>query len=232
MEIIFTSLRWVHVAAGAIAFICGPIAILNQNGGTGHRRSGMAYFLSMLFIVATALILSVSKGNWFLLMIAIFTLYLISTGFRALRLKKLGKGQHPAGIDWLIWGLAILASAGLLGLAVKLLVFDGNNFGMVPGTFGFIMARGIVKDYLRFTRGYKEKIDWLKLHIGYMMGGYIATITAFLVQNVHLQPGWLVWLGPTIIFMPVLIYTIRKFDGKVKAGQPLKLEIGGTETEL
>ncbi|MBK7964987.1 MAG: hypothetical protein IPK10_06675 [Bacteroidetes bacterium] len=50
-----------------------------------------------------------------------------------------------------------------------------------------------------------------------MMGGYIATFTAFLVQNLHTDPSFIAWLAPTVILTPVIIYSTNKIKkGKSK----------------
>jgi hypothetical protein len=33
-----------HIAAGAVAFICAPVALLTGKGGHSHRRWGKIYF--------------------------------------------------------------------------------------------------------------------------------------------------------------------------------------------
>jgi len=54
---------------------------------------------------------------------------------------------------------------------------------------------------------------WLRRHLGNMIGSYIAVFTAFLVVNGN--GHWLIWLGPTMAFTPLLIYwNIRLTKGK------------------
>ena len=56
------------------------------------------------------------------------------------------------------------------------------------------------------------------IHISGMIGGYIAAATAFLVNVVHFQHAFVLWLTPSAIFVPVIFYTIRKFRKKIKSG--------------
>jgi uncharacterized membrane protein len=227
MDLLFTGLKYLHILAGSLALLCGPIAMMNQNGGKLHRLSGKIYFYSMMIIVVSATVLAIRHEKWFLLMVAIFTLYIISTGYRSLKLKKIGRGQKAEQLDWLIWGLAVLAGLSLEFSGMYWCFGEGNSFGIVPMVFGFI-----VKDYQRFTRVSNDKLLWLKVHIGNMMGGYIATMTAFLVQNVHTDPAWIAWLAPTIVFVPVLSYTIRKFSLKQQKGGSILLEVNGKKEEV
>lgn len=222
MESIITFLKYLHVAAGSIALLAGPIAMAYQNGGKIHRISGKAYLFSMFFIVISSIILSVYSGKWFLLMVGIFSLYLVGTGYRALYLKNLHKGQKPFLIDWVL-----LYGSGLTSIALLLwggaCLYYQNSFGVVAITFGFVMLRGVRSDYNRFTIPPTEKNHWLYSHISGMIGGYIATITAFTVQNIQMNPSWVPWLAPTFILVPFLVMTIRKFKNKSEKVNALNL---------
>jgi hypothetical protein len=44
-----------------------------------------------------------------------------------------------------------------------------------------------------------------------MVPAYIATVTAFLVVNVSYECPVVIWLAPTVLFVPVIIYNIRKY---------------------
>ena len=49
----------------------------------------------------------------------------------------------------------------------------------------------------------KERIG---RHLGNMMGGTIAVITAVLVVNVNIEPVWIWWVLPTALITPVIIW--------------------------
>ena len=54
-------------------------------------------------------------------------------------------------------------------------------------------------------------------HIGNMMGAYIATVTAFVVVNINfVKPGWIVWLLPTALGLPVIMCYTRVWKKKLK----------------
>lgn len=44
------------------------------------------------------------------------------------------------------------------------------------------------------------------------MGVAHTALTAFLVQNVHTDPAFIVWIAPTILIAPLISITIRKFQ--------------------
>ena len=85
------------------------------------------------------------------------------------------------------------------------------------------MLRGVRSDFKRFTVPPTEKNHWLFSHISGMIGGYIATITAFTVQNIQMNPSWVPWLAPTAILVPFLVMTIKKFKNKSEKAKSLTL---------
>jgi hypothetical protein len=55
-----------------------------------------------------------------------------------------------------------------------------------------------------------DRITRIANHLIRMMGATIAVITAFLVVNVHFDPGWVVWLAPTVVLTPLIIVWSRR----------------------
>ncbi len=45
-----TVLRWIHIAAGALALGLAPLAMLTVKGGPAHRLWGKIYFWSMAVV--------------------------------------------------------------------------------------------------------------------------------------------------------------------------------------
>ena len=216
-EQLFTGILYTHIVAGGLALLVGPIAMFNQDGGKLHRKSGIIYFYSMMVIFVSSIILSIVRENWFLFMVGIFSCYLVLTGYRALKLKMLHRGQKAEKIDWFILIISLIAGRGLIAMGVWMFWSQGNSFGLVPFIFGGVMMSGVKEDYQRFTVPPTEKNHWLLKHIVGMMGGYIATLTAFLVQNVNTDPSFIAWLAPTVILTPVIIYSTNKIrKGKSK----------------
>ena len=223
---IYAIIRILHIIVGSCALLAGPIAMFNQNGGKLHRTAGNIYFWSMMFIVVSSIYMSIVKANEFLLMIGLFTFYLTATGVRALKLKKLHLGQKAMMIDWAILVITAISGLALFAWGCYVIFIMKNNFGIVAIVFSYVMIRGVLRDYNRFTVPPKEKNHWLFVHIGNMIGAYIATFTAFLVNNVHFEPEFIVWLTPTVLFLPIMIYSFRKFRGKTKKQEPIVFERG------
>jgi hypothetical protein len=206
----------VHVIAGCIALLSGLGAIIFRNKVKTHKPFGRVYFWCMTVIFVTALYISVYKQNWFLLFIAIFTYYSCITAFRSLRLKKLHIGQKPRWYDWLIETLNLCGNAALLLLGILLLINQQVQFGTICLVFSLLGLRGGYTNIGRLNGKIIESNYWLLTHIGGMFGSYIGAITAFMVNNnrwMHM-PMIVVWLGPAILLVPLMIYETRKYKKK------------------
>lgn len=213
-----------HIAAGCLAFICAPVALLTAKGGRTHRFWGKIYFWAMAGVAATALFLSLILPILFLALIAVFSFYAAFSGYRILSLKRLGHGDQPHFIDWCAALLTLGSSAALALLgAFHTRMAGGMGFvSMALGLVGVLLAAGSIQTFLRPPA---DKQFWWYLHMRGMIASYIAAFTAFTVVNLapHVGNVWWVWLGPAIIGVPASIrwqrYYRRKFSAK--AAQPV-----------
>ncbi len=92
---------------------------------------------------------------------------------------------------------------------------NGNTgAGIVSLVFGIIGIRGNASTIKRLKGKVTKRNYWLLGHIGGMLGSYIGALTAFLVNNGnHIPlPPIVLWLGPTVIFVPMIIWELRKHD--------------------
>ena len=215
-------LLYLHIAAGTLALFMGPIAMLNQNGNALHRNSGKLFFYSMSIIFVSAIVLSIARSNVFLMMIAFFSYHLIIVAKRALNLKKLHLDQKPQAIDWTICIIAGLFYICLIGWGIQTLLILKNNFGYVALVLAFFGCLFLRADLIRLIKKPTDKNHWLFLHIGGMIGGYISTVTAFLVNVVHSDYPVLLWLSPVTVLFPFLRYTQNKFKKKLDKGKVIE----------
>jgi hypothetical protein len=163
----------------------------------------------MLINGFSGFIMSGIHWNPFLLVVAVFSIYMVGTGQRFLSLKKLDKGQKPKAIDWILTITMILFALFFIVYGVSLLI-NHINFGIVLLVFGMISILMARKDISVYKGNVKEKNYWLLIHIQRMIGAYIAALTAFIVVNNHFLPGIIGWLLPTVIFTPLIFYWSRK----------------------
>lgn len=216
MKTVFTITILIHVLAGIGALISGALAILLKRNTPKHKPVGRVYFWCMTVIFATGIFLSACKGLLFLFFIAIFTYYATLIAYRALRLKNLHKGQKPARLDWLIEAIAGLTFIGLVVFAIYRYLMYHTSDAVIPFVFGVMGLLGVYRNVKRFMEGPKETLYWLKIHVGNMCGSYIGAITAFVVnqsEHIPLNPI-ILWLGPTLILVPVIVVELKKIKSK------------------
>lgn len=199
----------VHITAGFLALLCGLWAMLLKKGSNGHRRAGKIYFWAMLVVFVTAVVMSLYHRIPFLLMIAVFSFYGAVTGYRVLFwAKKKGKG-----VQWFDWAGSILNGLFCLALAVfgvlRLMQHD-MAFGIIALVFAGLGVTGSLRDIRNYLKPPLPPKFRIQAHIGNMIGAYIATVTAFVVTNITGIPAIILWLGPTVLLVPVIIYWQRK----------------------
>ncbi|GAB3893927.1 DUF2306 domain-containing protein [Spirosoma agri] len=199
----------VHATAGTIALLAGPVAMLTKKGGPRHRRAGRYYTYSMAVVFVTAVVVAYLKSLSFLFMIAFFSFYLVLSGYRALRWKRLAIDGKVSSLDWGIQIGAGITALVLLGWGVGQLIGQ-NFFGSVGIVFGGIALVRVKQTIDRFRTPPEDKAYWLYSHIIGMSAGYVATLTAFLVVNVHFLPPIVVWLIPTVIGVPLIVRVVRR----------------------
>lgn len=202
-----------HVIAGTGALLSGAGAILLKKQTAKHKPIGKIYFWCMTMVFITGVFLSVVKGLLFLFFISIFTYYATIIAYRALKFRNNGK---PGLFDWVVEITAAATFAGLIVLAGWYYFKFKTTEAIIPLAFGTLGVIGVYRNVRNFIKTPDEKHFWLKKHIGNMLGSYIGAITAFVVnqsEHIPLNPVFL-WLGPTIILMPVIIAETKKLDKK------------------
>lgn len=206
----------IHVMAATIALLSGALAIILKSNTPKHKPVGRIYFWSMTVIFITATFISVVKNLQFLFFIGIFTYYATLIAYRALKLKKLHQGQKPHAIDWIIEAMAGTTFLCMLVFSVSVYLKSGSTQAIVPFVFGALGVWGVYRNVSAFIKGPTESLYWLKKHIGNMCGSYIGAITAFTVnqsEHIPLNPI-ILWLGPTFIIVPIIVFELRKVKSK------------------
>lgn len=211
MNAVSNVLLLIHIACGMTALGCGLIPMLSRKGSTLHRVGGRWYVWSMWGVVFSALPLSIMKQNLFLGTIAIFTAYMIYSGYRS-AIRNTVVPQSIA--DLLMMGLALLSGAIMISYGSWLLLGPSGKTGMgiillVFGTITFLLG---VEDLGHWKkRAQESQKSWMLVHLSRFGGAYIATITAFLVTNVEGIPSLVLWLPPTLIGTVAIARSSRKW---------------------
>ena len=196
----------IHIAAGSVALLTAFVALVASKGGVIHVRAGRVYAIGMTLIFLTAVPLAILGADVFLLLIAFFSFYLVFAGWRFAR----NRSRRPQPVDW-----AAVAILGLTGLAMwayaVALAVDGSGQWVTMLVFGGIAVALSVADGLFFQRGRSRErrpAPYLRIqrHLTNMMAGTIATVTAVMVVNVSMNPAWLLWILPTIVITPLIVW--------------------------
>lgn len=192
---LFGVLVGLHAAGGSVALLTGPISMVAAKGGPLHRKAGSVYAVAMFVTAISALYLAIVVNNVLLLVIAVFSFFLVFTGTRALERRR----SRPSGIldhavPWatLAFGVALLARGAVLS--------DITN--LFFGLGGIVLA-------IRELRALRSlHTQWLLMHITAMLGAYIATFSAFLVVNIGFVPKPLLFIVPTLIGTPLIAWAV------------------------
>lgn len=204
METFFLLNRWLHISAGFVGFLVAPVALAVRKGGPAHRGWGKVFFGAMVVAGTTALAGAQHIHSLFLLLTAIFSLYMAAFGYRSVFLKHLAWDARVALLDWVMAsaGLAVFLGTVGYGLAV------GNVPVTVFGGIGALTAGRQLRGYARAGRW--SKSQWLLNHIAGFMASYIAAVTAFSVTSLRFIPFPYSFLWPTVLGVPVIAWWHRR----------------------
>ena len=196
----------IHAVLGGIALLCGLVAIIAKKGQFIHKKSGYIFYISMLLSGISAIVIASlpNHENPFLIAVAIFSLYFVITGKRALTFKT---NKNNIFIDKMIAYSMIIV--GLFMILIPIIFL--NKINIILTVFAFVGIIFSVKDLTLYQNQQTLKDKWLKLHLGKMLGAYIATTTAFVVVN-NVIPNIYGWFVPGIVGGFYIIYWMRKVN--------------------
>ena len=209
METIFKIILIIHILFGSIGLLTGTINIGRKKGDKSHFLVGKLFLISMIINAIAGFVMSIMHNNLFLLIIAVFSFYMVCTGQRILSLKSLLKNQKPKTIDYLLTSGMLLFGLGFIIYGTYLLI-NSNNFGIVLLVFGLISILMVRTDLKLYKGNSKFKNYWLLIHLQRMMGAYIASVTAFIVTNDKYNLGIIGWLLPTVVIVPLIFKWSRE----------------------
>lgn len=210
MERIITIAIYIHAFFGGIGLLAGTVSFLVKKGSKTHILAGKWFSVGMIISSLISIPVAWMPGhkNMFLFLIAIFTIYLVLAGNRALTFKPIFKKTAPALLDKLISGGMMIASISMMGIGIFGLIQGVSNtvLFLFFGFFGFVLA---VKDFRFYKNPNKDKSGWLVNHLGRIVGAYIASITAFMVAGLNFD-NLIAWMLPSFIGTAAIIYWTRR----------------------
>lgn len=206
----------VHIIAGFTALIAAAVATVTKTMEMPHRwhvQSGTVFFWGMAGVFLTAVPLTILRPNTFLFLIAILSFYFALAGWRYARNRR----GSPGRLDWVSAGVMVLAGAVMMIFGVFLLS-SGDTDGITMLALGAVGTGLSTADLRRSWRGGVMGAERIAQHLTMMLAGAIATITAFVVTNVAMEPAFIAWLAPTVVITPIIIVWSRK----IRAGRRVR----------
>lgn len=208
---------FMHILVGSIALLTGAMAILSPKGKQLHLKAGSVYFWAMTLVFITGILVAGYRFNRFLFLIAFLSYYSVFAGVRSLKLKKLHETQNPAWYDWAAGLINGIVNIVFIGMGLYYLFSANNNIYGALLSIGFGIG-GLMISYANlkpFLLRPDKTYHWYLAHIGNMMGGYIATLTAFLstmVTRFELMNPFLAFALPALIGIPLLLFWQHKIE--------------------
>jgi hypothetical protein len=200
MENIYIAVRYLHIAAGMLAFFVAPVALIVRKGGPAHIFWGRLFFWAMIVVAFTAMPMSVYKPNIFLFLVAIFSLHLSLSGYRASAARKAKNITRSRLTDQRIAGVSLLVYLLLIGWGIYTVAgTEDTTFGFIAIAFGVVGLRFSGSQLYRLYRPSGDKMHWWFAHMQGMMGSYVAAVSAFSAVNFYFLPPLVRWLWPTVI---------------------------------
>ena len=221
MNTTITALLVLHIAAGSVAFLAAPLAMYVRKGGPWHRRAGQAFVWGMAVALSAVIPLSILRPNPFLFAVALFSGYLVYSGYRALYRKRPDRGHGPTTGDTAIAGLAAALGVAMIAWALVGIWTGGMKLAPVLLVFGFILGGFSARDLIVFRRKFDPALDrqrWFFDHLTRMLAASIATYTAVAVVNLTMLPPLVVGLMPTVIGGAGIAWVTAKYKRRFAKG--------------
>ena len=200
-------LLYLHILAGFISLGIAYVLLFIKKGNKRHKKLGMIYVYGMSTIFVTAIPLSLlGEFNPFLFVIAIFSFYLASSGYRQGRDRNGAREQIDKALGIFITATSIL----FYSMAVSLYLIE-DSMWITSVIFGSIALVFSINDFRRMKIVERPNFyDKTNLHLNLMLAGTIATTTAFIVTIEPFSTLWLNWIAPTIVGTPIIIYFSKR----------------------
>jgi len=211
MENFIKTLIYIHAFFGGIGLIAGTVIMFAKKGNQLHVKAGKIFSIGMLISTILSFIVCIfpNHHNSFLVLIGIFSIYMILLGNRVTKYKK---KNYKNSIDQYISYMMFFAGIVMIGLAIYFrLMYDKLPILFI--IFGVLSAFMASRDF-KFYKDPENHKKWVKSHVGKMVGAYIASVTAFIVAGLGYGDNFYAWILPTVIGTIYIIAWGRKLNKK------------------
>lgn len=201
MHTLFVTLLAIHIACGTVSLISAAGALTATKGQYWHRKFGDFFFYGMTGVFVTAVPMTLLHPSLFLFLISFFSYYFAFTGRR----YALNTAGLPKRIDWLVSGGMLIMAVGMLVLGIYLYPTNATR-SITILVFGALGANFSFTNLKIYWRGGVRGRERLMQHFSSMLAATIAALTAFAVTNFTFHPEIVLWLGPTVVLVPVIFW--------------------------
>ncbi|MGV0829018.1 hypothetical protein F0358_06830 [Empedobacter brevis] len=212
MENLVKIIIYIHAFFGGIGLISGTVVMVIKKGNAIHKKMGKVFSVGMLVSSILSLVICAfpHHHNSFLLMIGIFTIYMILMGNRILKYKR---KNYENKLDKIISGTMLLISIVMIIYGL-LPLFSNHGIGILFLIFGFLGGFMSYRDFVLYNNPENYK-KWTMNHVGKMVGAYIASVTAFLVAGAGFGGNIYFWIVPSVIGTIYIFSWSKKLNKKV-----------------
>jgi len=147
-------------------------------------------------------------------------------GVVAFSVRK-GPTRHHRWGERYLWAYTVVFLTATI-LSVQRWAADAYLFGLAVLGYSFALG-GYSARRCRQAPWLRRALGeyWVIAHLSGMIASYVVLLTAFYVDNAHLIPGLnrlptlVFWVAPTLIALPFLVRSIRRFLPKAAAPSTL-----------
>lgn len=197
-----------HIGGGAMGIVSGGVAMLARKGGRVHAVAGTVFFVSMLAMAGVAAVVAplLPDGRLTNTTAAVFTLYLVATGWATVRRRPGTTGRFERFV--------VIVPIGIAAMGLALLPY-GTATGRMEGfatvyMFALICGLAAASDLATIRRGGAAGRDRAVRHL-WRMGAalFVATGSFFFGQQDRIPAAILATPIPTIFGvapLPLMVF--------------------------
>ena len=194
---------FIHIIGGAVGLLAGGATAAFRKGSQKHIVAGRAFMIGMFTMALSGVIVAFIRSTPLSLANGILVLYLITTGWQAMR--------RPAGevaaFDWAAMVVAFILSGSLMSMGVKAAASSEGLYGGFPaGVFYFfasVTAIGAMLDVRMLFRGGVRGTERVLRHLWRLFFALFMAAAAFFLGQSKVLPELL--QHPVILFSPVIL---------------------------
>jgi uncharacterized membrane protein len=192
-----------HIGAGLIALVSGAVALSTLKGANLHRRSGMIFVYSMLFMSSSGAVMAALKPQRLSLIAGVLTLYLVVTALLTVRPRVVG--FHFVDLGAML--IALMTGIGSIRLGSEALANGAGQIDGLPAAPAFVLGAVALLAALADVRVMARGIQGahrIARHLWRMCFAlFLAAVSFFLVEAKGGLPRPI--RDPALLSIPVLL---------------------------